>query len=218
MQAAMKGQVGSIRMLLAAGAAVSVPNTAGRTPLLWAAGSGQLAATEALLAAGASTAEADCKGDTALHYAAWAGSVPTIHLLLARSCPAPPELAATDARGKTPQQCAEAKGYGAAAAALGRGAAAVNAGHAEAAALQAAAAAGDLASLAQLLQSLSPNVVDQNGDSALHAAAKGEVRLLCAGLTFVCTASVRGCRGFTTVEELMLVVGRGLHAPADPHS
>lgn len=105
-------------------------------------------------------------------------------------------LPATNRRGFTPYQCAEAKGHAEAAqwllqaeeqlargsggsssggvAAEGRDGAtsASGASGEDVAALHQAAGEGDVAKLGQLLQRVSPNEVLAEGDSALHAAAK----------------------------------------------
>lgn len=153
----------------------------------------QVEAIEVLLEAGASPAEADAKQDTALHYAAWAGNAEAIAVLVAKDTQ---QLRAVNRRGLVPQQCAEAKGHGAAAQALQE--AAERAGlppldaeeeeeeegqgpshsrqaapdPAAVAALCAAAAAGEAAALAQFLEAAPVDAQDGEGDAALHHAAK----------------------------------------------
>lgn len=76
-------QVIVVQALLAAGAAVSPRNNAGRTPLLSAANNGKELVCAQLLKAGALEAEADDQGRTAQHYAAAGGGEGVIEALVA---------------------------------------------------------------------------------------------------------------------------------------
>ena len=72
------------RALIAAKAAVDVPNDFGVTPLLEASRNGDAAMVDLLLRAGADPKRSHPEGETPLLGAARAGSVPAVRLLLAR--------------------------------------------------------------------------------------------------------------------------------------
>ena len=73
-----------MRMLIAAGAAVNVLDTAGLSPLMHAASHGSVKAAELLINAGANVhLETSARRKNALLYAAAGGSEPMVELLLA---------------------------------------------------------------------------------------------------------------------------------------
>lgn len=68
-EAARRGQVSQIELLIKQGGAVNAPDEAGRTPLILAVISGQTEAVKRLLALGANPALTDRDGLNALQYA-----------------------------------------------------------------------------------------------------------------------------------------------------
>lgn len=95
--AAAAGWCGGVRLLLAADAAVDVPDEKGNTPLLYAAHAGATEIVRLLLAAGANANTANAKGKTALMYAAEVDSPEVVQTLLAAGA----EGAPRDIRGYT---------------------------------------------------------------------------------------------------------------------
>jgi ankyrin repeat protein len=123
LRAARAADVPAINLLLAHGARTDLPQIAGITPLLAAAGVGasgvdtrgtlrtepQMVETlQLLLAAGSKVNEVDSQGRTALHGAAQGGRDEIVKLLAAKGA----DLQVKDARGFTPLEYAQGKGGG----------------------------------------------------------------------------------------------------------
>jgi hypothetical protein len=123
LRAARAADVPAIKLLLAHAARTDLPQIAGITPLLAAAGLGasgvdtrgtlrtepQMVETlQLLLAAGSKVNEVDAQGRTALHGAAQGGRNEIVKLLAARGA----DLQVKDARGFTPLDYAQGKGGG----------------------------------------------------------------------------------------------------------
>ncbi len=123
LRAARAADVPSIKLLLANGARTDLPQNAGITPLLAAAGVGassvdtrgtlrtepqMIETLQLLLGAGARVNEVDGQGRTALHGAALGGRNEIVKLLAARGA----DLQARDARGLTPLDYALGKAAG----------------------------------------------------------------------------------------------------------
>jgi ankyrin repeat protein len=83
-EAAGRGNVEIMKMLLAKGAVIDSRNDTSSTPLHMAAASGQKAAAELLIAKGADIDAVDNVGATPLHYAATLGRADVAELLLAK--------------------------------------------------------------------------------------------------------------------------------------
>jgi uncharacterized protein len=123
LRAARAADIPAIKLLLADGARTDLPQIAGVTPLLAAAGLGasgvdtrgtlrtepqMIETIQLLLSAGSNVNEVDGQGRTALHGAALGGRNDIVKLLAARGA----NLQARDARGLTPLDYAQGKGAG----------------------------------------------------------------------------------------------------------
>ena len=102
-QAASRGMLQALRLLLKTGAAVDAADEAGWTPLMLAVRSGKLPAVEALLTAGADAATQNQQGLTSLHLAAINGKTEICKSLLRK---APAAATALNSAGKTPAEVA----------------------------------------------------------------------------------------------------------------
>ena len=100
-----KGDLAFIEWLVGAGAAVDVPDPAGRTPLSWAAGEGSVEEVTYLLAQGANVGTRDQLGRTPLHFAVFSEETEVVELLLNASA----DINAQDSLGTTPLMYACAK-------------------------------------------------------------------------------------------------------------
>jgi ankyrin repeat protein len=120
LRAARSGDTGAMKLLLARGALVDLPQTAGATPLMVAAGLGAsaidtrgkfrtqldaLGAVQVLLDSGANVNARDASGRTALHAAAALGYNDVVKVLVERGA----DLAAKDNDGVTPLDAANGK-------------------------------------------------------------------------------------------------------------
>jgi hypothetical protein len=109
-QAAVLGQIRTVRELLADGASVDAPDVNGQSALFSAAATGRDDVVQALLKQGANVRLVDRFGRTALHWAAISGSEEIAAALIARG--ADPD--AVDARGETAWALAQSAGIDAA--------------------------------------------------------------------------------------------------------
>lgn len=100
-----KGDLAFIEWLVGAGAAVDLPDAAGRTPLSWAAGQGSTEEVRFLLARGADVDARDQLGRTPLHFAVFGEANGVVSQLLDASA----DINALDSLGTTPLMYACAK-------------------------------------------------------------------------------------------------------------
>lgn len=99
------GDVELLRWLVGLGAGVDVPDSAGRTPLSWAAGVGDEAKLDYLLERGADPHTIDRLGRTALHYGVFSGRAAIVGRLLDAAA----VIDTQDSLGSTPLMYACAK-------------------------------------------------------------------------------------------------------------
>lgn len=103
-QAANRGMLQLLRLLINRGADVNVADDGGWTPLMLAVRGGKLAAMQALLDAGADAEARNRQGHTALHLAAINGKPEVCQCLAQRAARS---LGVLNADGKTPAQIAK---------------------------------------------------------------------------------------------------------------
>lgn len=103
-QAAHRGMLQLLRLLLRKGADANAADEAGWTPLMLAVRAGKLAAVRALLEAGAEVAASNKQGSTALHLAAVNGKTEVIASLLQH---APQAVGLLNGEGKTAAEVAK---------------------------------------------------------------------------------------------------------------
>ncbi len=111
LQAARRGDAGTVETLLAQGVDVDATGRGGETALHAAAAAGHADVVERLLAAGASVDRLEFDGDTALVNAAWFGHADVVRLLL--DAGADPDIEGS--AGGKPLQVARRRGHSAAA-------------------------------------------------------------------------------------------------------
>ncbi len=92
---------------IAQGADVNAKDSAGRTPLMWAAYHGHADEVEALIAKGADVNVKDNEGGTPLLWAAVHGHTDVVELLIAKGA----DVNAKDSAGQTPLMLADREGH-----------------------------------------------------------------------------------------------------------